>query len=196
MFRLPHRIAKGKGAHLSFHSLDFALVFIYLFTGTGVVVLFIACCGCIGTATRNGCCLTCYSVLLILVGLGTAAFIFFDKRWKEEIPTDKTGNFDMIYEFLEKHWEIVKWIALGVVILEALVFLLALVVRAANSPADYDRDEEYIGGPRQQIRQQLHFIVGRALSHLLSLYGHRMQHLLGSLSLARAIALTAIAPKG
>ncbi|KAI3453436.1 hypothetical protein Pfo_010099 [Paulownia fortunei] len=132
--------------------------FIYLFTGTGVVVLFIACCGCIGTATRNGCCLACFSVLvilLILVELGLAGFIFFDKRWKEEIPTDKTGNFDMIYEFLEGHWKIIKWVALGAVILEALVFLLALVVRAANRPADYDSDEEYIGGPRQQIRQPL-----------------------------------------
>lgn len=39
--------------------------------------------------------------------------------------------------------------------LQTLVFLLALVVRAANRPADYDSDEEYIGGPRQQIRQPL-----------------------------------------
>lgn len=39
--------------------------------------------------------------------------------------------------------------------LQALVFLLALVVRAANRPADYDSDEEYIGAPRQQIRQPL-----------------------------------------
>lgn len=38
---------------------------------------------------------------------------------------------------------------------QALIFLLALVVRAANRPADYDSDEEYIGGPRQQIRQPL-----------------------------------------
>ncbi|KAL6573592.1 Tobamovirus multiplication protein 2A [Orobanche hederae] len=120
--------------------------FIYLFTGIGAVVLLIACCGCIGTATRNGCCLTC---------LGLAAFIFFDKSWKEEIPTDKTGNFDMIYKFLEKHWKIIKWVALGAVILEAFVFLLALVARAANRPAEYDSDEEYIGGPRQQIRQPL-----------------------------------------
>ncbi|KAL6538833.1 Tobamovirus multiplication protein 2A [Orobanche minor] len=120
--------------------------FIYLFTGIGAMVLFIACCGCIGTATRNGCCLTC---------LGLAAFIFFDKSWKEEIPTDKTGNFDMIYKFLEKHWKIIKWVALGAVILEAFVFLLALVARAANRPAEYDSDEEYIGGPRQQIRQPL-----------------------------------------
>lgn len=40
-------------------------------------------------------------------------------------------------------------------ILQALVFLLALVVRAANRPEDYDSDDEYIGGPRQQIRQPL-----------------------------------------
>ncbi|KAL3817942.1 hypothetical protein ACJIZ3_003847 [Penstemon smallii] len=132
--------------------------FIYLFTGVGVVVLFIACCGCLGASTRNGCCLSCYSVLvilLILAELGAAGFLFFDKRWQEEIPTDKTGNFEMIYHFLEKHWKIVKWVALGAVILEALVFLLALVVRAANTPADYDSDDEYIGGRRQQIRQPL-----------------------------------------
>ncbi|GER50612.1 tobamovirus multiplication 2A [Striga asiatica] len=92
---------------------------------------------------------------MLSLELGLAAFIFFDKSWKQEIPTDKTGNFDMIYEFLEGHWKIIKWVALGVVIVEALIFLLALVVRAANSPADYDSDEEYIGGPRQQIRQPL-----------------------------------------
>ncbi|KAH6790745.1 tobamovirus multiplication 2A [Perilla frutescens var. frutescens] len=131
--------------------------FIYLFIGIGVVVLFIACCGCIGTATRNGCCLTCFSILvilLILVELGLAAFIFFDESWKEEIPTDKTGNFDEIYDFLEDHWDIVKWVALGAVILEAIIFLLAIIVRAANRPAEYDSDEEYMA-PRQQIRQPL-----------------------------------------
>ncbi|KAK3016768.1 hypothetical protein RJ639_006441 [Escallonia herrerae] len=132
--------------------------FIYLFAGIGVILFVVSCFGCIGTATRNGCCLSCYSVLvilLILVELGFAAFIFFDKSWKDEIPTDKTGDFEMIYDFLEEHWKIVKWVALGAVILEALVFLLALLVRAANRPAEYDSDDEYIGGPRQQIRQPL-----------------------------------------
>ncbi|KAL7149966.1 hypothetical protein ABFS83_05G077300 [Erythranthe nasuta] len=132
--------------------------FIYLFIGLGGIVLFIACCGCIGTATRNGCCLTCYSllvILLILTELGFAAFIFFDESWKDKIPTDGTGNFAMIYEFLDDHWKIIKWVALGAVILEALIFLLALIVRAANTPADYDSDEEYIGRPRQQTRQPL-----------------------------------------
>ncbi|XP_075487461.1 tobamovirus multiplication protein 2A-like isoform X1 [Primulina tabacum] len=130
--------------------------FIYLFIGIGVVLVVIACCGCIGTAARNGCCLICYSVLvilLILVELGAAAFLFFDKSWKEDIPVDRTGNFDMIYQFVDQHWKIIRWVALGIVIFEALVFLLALVVRAANRPAQYGSDDEYVGGPRQQIRQ-------------------------------------------
>ncbi|KAI7738282.1 hypothetical protein M8C21_024379 [Ambrosia artemisiifolia] len=131
--------------------------FIYLFVGIGAALFIISCFGCIGAATRSGCCLTCYSVLLvllILVELACAAFIFFDKSWKTEIPIDKTENFDMIYGFLEKNWKICRWVALGAVILQALVFLLALIVRAANSPAEYDSDDEYIAGPRQQ-RQPL-----------------------------------------
>ncbi|TXG54348.1 hypothetical protein EZV62_019604 [Acer yangbiense] len=102
-------------------------------------------------------------ILLILVELGCAAVIFFDKTWKDEIPTDKTGYFNMIYDFLKENWSIVRWVALGVVILEplsnksamelqALIFLLALMVRAANKPVEYDSDDEILA-PRQQIRQ-------------------------------------------
>ncbi|MBA0718580.1 hypothetical protein Golax_006322 [Gossypium laxum] len=35
--------------------------FLYLFIGVGVVLFIISCFGCIGTATRNLCCLTCVS---------------------------------------------------------------------------------------------------------------------------------------
>lgn len=131
--------------------------FIYLFIGVGAVLFIVSCFGCIGATTRNGCCLICYSILvalLILVELGCAAFLFFDKSWKEEIPTDKTGDFDMMYGFLRENWDIVRWVALGIVIFEALLFLLALIVRAVNRPADYDSDDELIN-PRQQVRQPL-----------------------------------------
>ncbi|KAJ8426303.1 hypothetical protein Cgig2_007534 [Carnegiea gigantea] len=95
-----------------------------------------------------------FIVLLILVELGCAAFIFFDKDWDDEIPTDKTGNFDMIYDFLKHHWDIARWILLGIVVLEALLFLLAVIVRAVNGPADYDSDEEFINH-RQSVKQPL-----------------------------------------
>ncbi|CAI0418392.1 unnamed protein product [Linum tenue] len=131
--------------------------FIYLFIGVGVILFVVSCFGCCGAMTRNGCCLSCYSALifiLILAELGFAAFIFFDKSWEEELPVDKTGNFDMVYGFLKENWEIIKWVALGIVVFEALIFLLALVVRAANRPVEYDSDDELIA-PRQQIRQPL-----------------------------------------
>ncbi|PON43388.1 Tetraspanin/Peripherin [Trema orientale] len=95
--------------------------FIYLFIGIGAILFIISCFGCVGAVTRNGCCLSCYSVLvilLILVELGCAAFIFFDKSWEEEIPTDKTGDFDKIYAFLKENWKIARWVALGAVVLE------------------------------------------------------------------------------
>jgi len=34
------------------------------------------------------------------------------------VPVDKTGNFDMVYNFLKENWRIAKWVALGAVIFE------------------------------------------------------------------------------
>ncbi|KAK8946244.1 hypothetical protein KSP40_PGU021603 [Platanthera guangdongensis] len=93
-------------------------------------------------------------ILLVLLQLGAAGFIFFDRDWKNLIPHDKTGQFEMIYGFLKQNWKIVKWIALGVVVLEALIFLLAILVRASAQPADYDSDDDYIA-PRSTARQPL-----------------------------------------
>ncbi|XP_048500792.1 tobamovirus multiplication protein 2A isoform X2 [Beta vulgaris subsp. vulgaris] len=133
------------------------LKFIYMFIGIGAVLFVISCFGCIGASTKNGCCLSTYAVfiiLLILLELGCAAFVFFDKNWNDEIPTDKTGNFDMINDFLEEHWSIAKWVLLGIVVLEAALFLLTVIVRSMNRPADYDSDEEFIN-QRQSAKQPL-----------------------------------------
>ncbi|KAJ8435352.1 hypothetical protein Cgig2_024339 [Carnegiea gigantea] len=127
--------------------------FLYLFIGVGGVLFLISCCGCIGATTRS---YAVFIVLLILVELGCAAFVFFDKSWLDQIPKDKTENFNMIYDFLKDHWTIAKWVLLGIVALEAVLFLLAVIVRAANSP-DYDSDDEYIN-PRQSAKQPL---IGR-----------------------------------
>ncbi|GAB2296523.1 Tobamovirus multiplication protein 2A [Dionaea muscipula] len=131
--------------------------FILVFAGVGVVLFIISCFGCIGASTRNGFCLSCYAVLvvlLILIELGCAAFIYFDHSWESEIPTDTTGDFDKIFAFLEENWSIVKWVALGIVVLEALLLLLALVVRATTKPQEYDSDDEFIVA-RQSVQQPL-----------------------------------------
>ncbi|OEL16771.1 Tobamovirus multiplication protein 2A [Dichanthelium oligosanthes] len=101
--------------------------FIFAFIGVGVVLFITSIFGCAGA--RNGCCLSIV------------------------IPVDKTGNFDMMYSFLKENWKIAKWVALGAVVFEALLFTVAIIVQSGNQ-ADYDSDNEYIG-PRSGIRQPL-----------------------------------------
>ncbi|PPD78586.1 hypothetical protein GOBAR_DD24504 [Gossypium barbadense] len=105
--------------------------FIYLFIGVGNIVFTVG-----GLVDLGGAGMCCFHIL------------------RQKLERNKTGYFDMIYQFLEENWSIVKWVALGIVVLEAIIFLLALMVRAANVPADYDSDDEFIA-PRQQIRQPL-----------------------------------------
>ncbi|KAK9698907.1 hypothetical protein RND81_08G139600 [Saponaria officinalis] len=131
--------------------------FIYLFIGVGALLFVISCCGCIGASTRNGCCLCTYGFfmfLLILVEIGCAAFMYFKDDWEDEIPKDKTGNFEMIFDFLDDHWGIAKWVLLGIVAFQAVLLLLTIIVRAVNRPADYDSDEEFIN-QRQSFKQPL-----------------------------------------
>ena len=69
------------------------------------------------------------------------------------------NDFELLYWVQSlKHWLIEVFILallLGFSIeLQALLFFLALVVRAANKPVEYDSDDELIA-PRQQIRQPL-----------------------------------------
>ncbi|TVU42918.1 hypothetical protein EJB05_09343 [Eragrostis curvula] len=104
--------------------------FIFTFIGVGVALFITSIFGCAGA--RNGCCLNIF------------------------IPDDRTGNFDMMYSFLKENWRIVKWVALGAVIFEALLFTVAIIVQSSNQ-ADYDSDDEYIGQASRQtgLRQPL-----------------------------------------
>ncbi|KAL6840769.1 hypothetical protein ACP4OV_029295 [Aristida adscensionis] len=116
--------------------------FIFAFIGVGVLLFITSIFGCAGT--RSGCCLSI---------LAAGGFIFFNHSWKEVIPVDRTGNFEMMYSFLKENWRIAKWVALGAVIFEALLFTVALIVQSGNQ-TDYDSDDEYIG-QRSGVRQPL-----------------------------------------
>ncbi|KAL9273618.1 Tobamovirus multiplication protein 2A-like protein [Drosera capensis] len=93
--------------------------------------------------------------MLMSLALSSSFWDDLPKAWfLLVIPTDDTGDFDLIYDFLKEHWTIIKWVALGIVVLEALLFLLTLVVRATNKPQEYDSDDELIN-PVQTVRQPL-----------------------------------------
>ncbi|VAI75843.1 unnamed protein product [Triticum turgidum subsp. durum] len=104
--------------------------FIFAFIGVGVILFITSIFGCAGASARSGCCLS-----------------------TQVIPVDKTGNFDMIYSFLKENWRTAKWVALGAVVFEALLFTVALIVQSGNQD-DYDSDDECIG-PRSGVRQPL-----------------------------------------
>ncbi|KAL6659341.1 hypothetical protein ACP70R_003381 [Stipagrostis hirtigluma subsp. patula] len=70
-------------------------------------------------------------ILFILVELAAGGFIFFNHSWREVIPVDKTGNFDMMYSFLKENWRIAKWVALG-----AVIFDVDLVPTGMGAPVN------------------------------------------------------------
>ncbi|CAK9858918.1 unnamed protein product [Sphagnum jensenii] len=123
--------------------------FIYAFMAGGIFTLLVTCTGHVAAETSNSFCLSCYTVIqivLLLVQFAIAGVLFFDSHWHEDLPDDPTGELDKIKEFLEDNLDICKWVALSVVVLEVLGLFFATVLRAvsASTQRDYDSDEEYL----------------------------------------------------
>ncbi|EFJ26409.1 hypothetical protein SELMODRAFT_172827 [Selaginella moellendorffii] len=131
--------------------------FIYAFLGVGAIVLVITCTGHVAAETASGCCLCFYTLLLVVLLLAQAVlagFIIFDKNWEKAVPEDPTGEFDRIAHFIKRNFAICKWVALGVIILEALSLFLAIVLRsvALGAQRGYDSDDDM---PVRNTRQPL-----------------------------------------
>ncbi|XP_024398230.1 uncharacterized protein [Physcomitrium patens] len=122
--------------------------FIYAFQGVGITTLLITCTGHIAAETGHNFCLSCYLCLQILFGIAQlifAGYLFFDKHWRQDLPDDPTGQLDKVEEFVEENLSICKWVALGVLIIEALGLLFASTLRAISADprrSGYDSDEE------------------------------------------------------
>ncbi|MCL7045161.1 hypothetical protein MKW94_016406 [Papaver nudicaule] len=126
------------------HDLSSAWFLIFFIT-VGTILSVISCSGCIGIAAKNRCCLYFYSVfmaILLLSEIGLGAFIAFDRKWKERIPNDKTGKLHSSYGFMVSNWKILRWVALGAVILEVLALLLAFCMQLSMKRASYDSSDD------------------------------------------------------
>lgn len=145
--------------------------FTCLLFGLGAAVCLIAFVGHVAAETSNSCCLTSYTVLVILSILLQAAFVanvYFNENWEEIIPSDSTGVYDSIKEFVEDNFEFCKWVGLGVVIVEAITVLLAMSVRAVTPNSGQAAYNSNSGQtlPRSSIRQP--FLVNRQASNATS----------------------------
>lgn len=123
--------------------------FVYFLLGLGVIICIITLFGHFAAEVANGCCLSCYAFLVVLLILLQGAFVtdvFLNKNWDEDIPNDPTGLFEYIKQFVGKNLDVCKWAGLAIVVTEAFAALLALCVRAmqpSSCGGSYDSDDEY-----------------------------------------------------
>lgn len=141
--------------------------FIYTFMGVGVTLCVITCSGHIGAETSNGCCLYLYMVFVFLLFVLEAvitADIFLNHDWEEDLPTDKTGNLDILENFVAKNFDFCKWIGLSVVAAQGISFLLAMILKALGPHQEryYDPDDDYYSArvPLLKNSSNAHYVVG------------------------------------
>ncbi|XP_011083093.1 tetraspanin-18 [Sesamum indicum] len=138
-------LALGDNAlHVNFHSLP-APWFIYAFMGIGVIICCITCIGNIAAESINGCCLCSYALLttvFLLLEVGLVALVAFDRHWKKDLPFDPTGELDNLMAFIEDNMDILKWVGIAILIIQALSLLFATILRSMVSSRDVDDDIE------------------------------------------------------
>ncbi|KAK4441542.1 Tetraspanin-18 [Sesamum alatum] len=138
-------LALGDNAlRINFHSLP-APWFIYAFMGIGVIICCITCIGNIAAESINGCCLCFYALLttvFLLLEVGLVALVAFDRHWKKDLPSDRTGELDSVMAFIEDNMDILKWVGIAILIIQALSLLLAMTLRSMVSSRELDDDLE------------------------------------------------------
>ncbi|KAH7669688.1 hypothetical protein IHE45_11G094800 [Dioscorea alata] len=141
-------IKDGIEIGFDFHKLP-APWFVCALMGFGVLMCLIAFIGHVAAEVISGCCLCFYAALvtiLILFETGLVADLIYNKRWKEDLPYDTTGELSRLSAFIEENLDIVKWAVMTVVIIQSLSLLLALVVRVMipTRREYYDSDEDFL----------------------------------------------------
>lgn len=120
--------------------------FIYTFLGAGVTLCLITCLGHLAATVANGCCLSCYMMMilaLLLLETAIAADIALNFDWEKDLPNDPTGRFNDFKDFFKSNFETFKWIGLVIVLAQGLSILVSMVLRSMGPNKVYDSDDEY-----------------------------------------------------
>ncbi|KAH7545980.1 tetraspanin-19 [Ziziphus jujuba] len=157
MIRVWQRDMEEEGSSFDFKST--APWFIYTFIGAGVTLCAITCLGHVAAGVANGCCLSCYMVIiftLLLLETAIAADIFLNSDWEKDLPNDPTGRFNDFKDFVKSNFDIFKWIGLLIVLAQGLSILVAMVLKSIGPTKYYDSDEDYIPARLPLIKHDLH----------------------------------------
>ncbi|KAI4296714.1 hypothetical protein L6164_036650 [Bauhinia variegata] len=118
--------------------------------GSGAVLCVITCLGHIATNSRNGCCLSCYMLIIILILLlegAVTADILLNSNWEKDLPEDPTGKLDDLKHFVKSNFEICKLVGLVIISSQGLSILLAMALKAVIQNHGPNYDSEYDYGP-------------------------------------------------
>ncbi|XP_057986289.1 tetraspanin-19 isoform X1 [Hevea brasiliensis] len=147
--------------------------FIYTFLSIGITLCLVTCIGHISADSSNGFCLSCYTVIImviLLLEMAVAADILLNSDWEkvliyQDLPEDPTGRFHDFKQFVESNFDVFKWIGLLIILAQGSCILLAMALRALgqNHGSNYDSDDEYPPARLPLINHNLQppsFVVG------------------------------------
>ncbi|XP_031489371.1 tetraspanin-19-like [Nymphaea colorata] len=128
-------LKKWKAIEVNEGSSEYGLLypwFIFTFLAIGIVVCFCTLCGHVVANSINVFLLTFYIVFIcsiLFLQVGVVIFVFF-KDWVAEINEDYTGQYTEFEEFVTFHLTLCRSIVIVIVLLQAVGFLLAVMLWA------------------------------------------------------------------
>ncbi|CAL9205741.1 tetraspanin-20-like [Musa acuminata AAA Group] len=162
--------------------------FVCVSMGVGICLCLITFIGHVAAEAINGCCLCFFTMLsttLIILEVILVGGLVLNKHWEEDLPYDSTGELKRVRAFIEDNMDTCKWVALGVIIIQALSLLLAMVLRAMipSRRMEYDSDEDFVVIRRPLLNPQggppyaTNSIDNKGLHS--DIWGSRMRHKYG-----------------
>ncbi|PKA65418.1 Tetraspanin-18 [Apostasia shenzhenica] len=134
--------------------------FVCALMGVGISLCLVAFTGLIAAESISSCCLCFHAILSTILMLFEAAlvgYLVFKKEWKKDVPNDSTGELERLIAFIEENMDIVKWIGVSIIVIQALSLFLAVLIRALipSTRLEYDSDEDYYVIRRPLLNQQV-----------------------------------------
>ncbi|KAJ0963660.1 hypothetical protein J5N97_028782 [Dioscorea zingiberensis] len=123
--------------------------FVCALMGVGSSMCLIATIGHCAAEATSGCCLCFYSIfatVFILLEAALVGDLLLNRQWEKDLPYDSTGELKRLRAFIEENMDVFKWVAMTVVVIQALSLLLAIVLRAMipERRVECDSDEDFL----------------------------------------------------
>eukprot|EP00252_Welwitschia_mirabilis_P002794 TRINITY_DN12780_c0_g1_i1.p1 TRINITY_DN12780_c0_g1~~TRINITY_DN12780_c0_g1_i1.p1 ORF type:complete len:246 (+),score=19.84 TRINITY_DN12780_c0_g1_i1:399-1136(+) len=119
--------------------------FLYTMLAMGIFLCMITFSGHIAAESDSGHCLSCYMFsvcFLLILEVGFAAEIIFNKNWEEDFPDDPTGQFNQFKMFIRENFYLFKWVGLAIFSLQVVCVTTAFLLWLLGPDREQDSDSD------------------------------------------------------